>query len=114
MSRTREDAKRREVELAVSGMSCGSCAARIQRTLAHQTGVEEAIVNYATARATVRFDPGDISVDDMVAAVDKAGYQLERVGTADTAPATAESDAQAMWLRRVGGAGTRARAVSSL
>jgi copper-transporting P-type ATPase V len=49
---------REVVELDVSGMSCGSCAARVQRTLAEQPGVSEALVNFATGRATVELQPG--------------------------------------------------------
>lgn len=42
-----------EVELHVSGMTCGSCAARVQKVLGRQTGVTRAAVNFATERATV-------------------------------------------------------------
>jgi copper chaperone CopZ len=46
-----------EVELAVSGMTCGSCATRVQRVLAKQPGVEAAAVNFATKRATTWWRP---------------------------------------------------------
>jgi heavy metal translocating P-type ATPase len=90
------------VELSVSGMTCGSCAARVQRTLSKRDGVEQAQVNFATGRATVRFDPGEVSLDDLVAAVGKTGYELAPIepsqGAADE---SAESEAQRMWLGRV-------------
>jgi copper chaperone CopZ len=44
-------------ELPIEGMTCASCAARIERGLGKLDGVELATVNYATARATVTFDP---------------------------------------------------------
>jgi cation transport ATPase len=92
-----------ELELAVTGMTCGSCSARVERTLAEQPGVEEVVVNLATERATVRFDPSAVSVDDMVAAVAKAGYGLAPVepSAPEEEPVDHEAAAQAKWLRRV-------------
>jgi cation-transporting ATPase V/Cu+-exporting ATPase len=91
-----------EMELAVSGMTCGSCANRVQRVLSKQPGVDNAAVNFATKRATVLFDPGEVSVDDLVTAVDKAGYGLTAPQPdQDSADAKDEAELQAMWLRRV-------------
>jgi cation-transporting ATPase V len=91
-----------ELELSVSGMTCGSCAARVEKALARQDGVERASVNFATERVAVAFDPALVSVDDLVAAVGKAGYGL---APAEPAAASADTDTeaelQAMWLSRV-------------
>ncbi|MGP0100646.1 MAG: heavy metal translocating P-type ATPase, partial [Solirubrobacteraceae bacterium] len=62
------------MELDVSGMTCGSCAARVQRALSRQPGVTEALVNYATGRATVELAPGAADAQQLVAAVRSAGY----------------------------------------
>ncbi len=67
------------VELEVAGMTCGSCATRVQRALGRQAGVSEALVNYATARATVAFDPAAGTVEELVAAVQRAGYDAQPV-----------------------------------
>lgn len=40
----------------VLGMSCASCSARVEKTLNHQPGVRKAVVNYASAMATVEYD----------------------------------------------------------
>jgi cation-transporting ATPase V len=93
-----------EVEFNVSGMTCGSCAARVQKTLGRQPGVERADVNFATERATVVFDPSQQDLDHLVAAVGKLGYGLAPAGpfggVAEEAPDT-EAVLQRMWLRRV-------------
>ncbi len=62
------------VELAVEGMTCAGCAARVERSLNAVDGVE-ATVNYATERAAVAFDPARAAVGDLVAAVEGAGYR---------------------------------------
>jgi cation transport ATPase len=92
-----------QVEFTVSGMTCGSCAARVEKALARQEGVERVAVNLATERAVVAFDPERLGPDDLVAAVVKAGYGLAPVApaTATEAPADPEAEFQTLWLRRV-------------
>ena len=68
------DGLREVIEFDVSGMTCGSCAARVQRALSRQPGVSEALVNYATGRATVELEPGALDPDQLVVAVQHAGY----------------------------------------
>ena len=62
----------RRVELAITGMTCASCAARIERKLNRLDGVT-ASVNYATENARVDH-PASVGVDDLVATVEKLGY----------------------------------------
>ena len=61
------------LELPVSGMTCASCAARVERTLNGLDGVT-ATVNYATERATVDFDDEAVGPEQLVDAVQSAGY----------------------------------------
>ncbi len=61
------------VELALEGMTCASCAARIEKRLNKLDGVA-ATVNFATEHAAVSFDPEQVSVDDLLAAVEAVGY----------------------------------------
>ncbi|CAN5633518.1 heavy metal translocating P-type ATPase [soil metagenome] len=64
-----------QVELAIGGMTCASCAARIEKRLNKLDGVT-ATVNYATEKAKVSYSNG-IAHDDLVAAVQKAGYTAQ-------------------------------------
>ena len=75
-----------EVSLAVGGMTCGACAARVERALNDLDGVV-ARVNYATERASVVL-PTEMSVGQLIDEVISAGYTAEVVG-ADPQPATA-------------------------
>ncbi|MFG3703510.1 heavy metal translocating P-type ATPase [Micromonospora sp. NPDC047670] len=61
-----------QIELAIGGMTCASCAARIEKKLNRMDGVT-ATVNYATEKATVRY-ADEVSPDDLIATVEKTGY----------------------------------------
>src|SRR5574338_171119 len=61
-----------EVDLAITGMTCASCSARIERKLGKLEGVE-AVVNLATEKATVRYS-GAVTVQDLLQTVRKTGY----------------------------------------
>lgn len=62
----------RDVELLIGGMTCASCAARIEKKLNRMPGVL-ASVNYATEKAKVSFAPG-VEPEDLVATVEATGY----------------------------------------
>ena len=64
---------RARVDLALEGMTCAACAVRIEKVLNRVPGTE-ASVNFATESASVRFDPARSAVDDLTAAVSRAGY----------------------------------------
>jgi cation-transporting ATPase V len=91
------------LEFAVEGMTCGSCAARVQRVLGRQPGVLSADVNFATATAHVvrAVRPG--SPDELCAAVENIGYGLRSVEPGAPMPLGDEHAAAAehAWLRRV-------------
>ena len=61
------------VDLDLTGMSCASCAARVESTLNKLDGVT-ATVNFATEKASVDFDASEVSPPDLVAAVESIGY----------------------------------------
>ncbi|WP_446212481.1 heavy metal translocating P-type ATPase [Micromonospora sp. IBSANI012] len=60
------------IELAIGGMTCASCAARIEKKLNRMEGVT-ATVNYATEKATVRY-ADEVTPEDLIATVEKTGY----------------------------------------
>jgi Cu+-exporting ATPase len=61
-----------EIELLIGGMTCASCAARVEKKLNRMDGVT-ATVNYATEKAKVRYTDG-VTADDLIATVEKTGY----------------------------------------
>ena len=62
-----------KLELEIEGMTCASCATRIEKKLNRLEGVE-ATVNYATEKAAVTYDAGRVELEELVAAVEAAGY----------------------------------------
>ena len=89
------------MDFDVAGMSCGSCAARVQRTLSEQPGVASAEVNFATNRATVVFDPATVTPQGLAEAVRGIGYTMspapEGPSDAGTGGVNAEQEG---WARR--------------
>ena len=69
-----EVAPTEHVDLPISGMTCASCANRIERKLNKLEGVQ-ASVNYATEKATVDYDPAAVRPEQLVEAVEATGYQ---------------------------------------
>ncbi|MGQ0848128.1 MAG: heavy metal translocating P-type ATPase [Actinomycetota bacterium] len=68
-----------EARFDVSGMSCASCALRIERVLSRQPGVSEASVNFAGAEARVMFDQAQINSEALQQAVRKIGYEISEI-----------------------------------
>ncbi len=91
---TENEAASRAVSLPVTGMSCAACARTIERTLQHVPGVSAAGVNFATNRATVKFDPSVVSVDALADAVRSVGYDVLTVSPQAQPDETAISDAE--------------------
>jgi P-type Cu+ transporter len=91
-------ADRRELTLAVGGMSCASCAARIEKRLNQVDGVV-ATVNFATEQATVDF-PDSVTADELIAAVEETGYTATLPARADE-PSQPEEGATTSWRRRL-------------
>jgi Cu+-exporting ATPase len=68
-----------EITLELEGMTCASCAGRIERGLNDLEGVQ-ASVNLATEKAAVRYDESSLDVDALLAAVEAAGYRASPAG----------------------------------
>ncbi|MGY1578805.1 heavy metal translocating P-type ATPase [Streptomyces sp. MN13] len=80
-----------EVELAIGGMTCASCAARIEKKLNRMDGVT-ATVNYATEKAKVTY-AGDVTVPDLIATVEATGYTAHEPAPPEAPQETAEAAA---------------------
>ncbi|MFH1766277.1 MAG: heavy metal translocating P-type ATPase [Gemmatimonadota bacterium] len=72
------------VNLPIDGVHCAGCVSRVEGALMGVPGVTEASVNLATGEARVSFDPGSVDLEQLLAAVEGAGYRVP-VGVAEVA-----------------------------
>jgi Cu+-exporting ATPase len=91
----------RQIELSIGGMTCASCAARVERKLNKLDGVT-ATVNFATEKARVTF-PESVTPDDLLTTVEAAGYEarLPEPAADDDAVEVAEDDPARPWRQRL-------------
>ncbi len=72
----------KQVILPVTGMTCANCVATVERNLKKVNGVQTAVVNLSSERATVEFDPQLAGLPDLVSRIQRAGYGVA-TGEAD-------------------------------
>lgn len=87
-----------EVDLTIGGMTCASCAARVEKKLNKMPGVT-ATVNYATERAYVTLPPG-ITVADAIATVEATGYTATQPTASENGDQESDEDPEVGQLRR--------------
>lgn len=64
------------VDIAIKGMSCAACAARIEKVLSKMPGVQSANVNFAAGKASLVYEPEQIKVQDFVQRIQELGYDV--------------------------------------
>ena len=89
-----------QITFDVEGMTCASCALRVERVLQRQDGVDQAVVSFAGQEARVEAAPGT-DVEQLEAAVAKIGYTIVPVAEGEArVSATERFDAEAATQRR--------------
>jgi len=88
---------------ALEGMTCASCAMRIEKGLKKVLGVKEASVNLATEQAIVTYDPTQTDVETMVQKVDAIGYQATPLAVPEATPAQAQEQSETCAIFEVEG-----------
>lgn len=86
--------KSERTNLIISGMHCSSCAAIIERQLKKVSGVSEAKVNFAAEKASIVYDSGVTKVEDLIGAVEKAGYKGMLSSSEDSQTQTVRQQAE--------------------
>jgi len=93
--------KAERTSLVIAGMHCSSCASLIERQLKKVPGVSDAKVNFAAEKASVIYDSGVAEVDDLIGAVEKAGYKgtLASAEDSQTQSLRQQSEIKHQWKR---------------
>ena len=81
-----------EITLAVGGMHCAACVARVERALTAAPGVELATVNLATRQAKVKFNPRLTNPAALTKVITEAGYEVEGTSREQRAPRSPEAE----------------------
>src|SRR5918996_5235686 len=68
--------RHRTVDIGIGGMSCASCVASLETALHRVEGVQKAVVNLSTERATVTFDADVTNLQALTQAIEETGYQV--------------------------------------
>src|SRR3990172_748406 len=68
----------KSVKLPVSGMTCASCVAHVEKAIGGLDGVQQVTVNLAAAKASVEYDPAKVVLSEMERAVTDIGYEVGR------------------------------------
>lgn len=66
----------KQLTLPITGMTCANCVATVERNLKRLDGVQNAVVNLSSERATVDYEPAKLNLNDMIARVHRAGYGI--------------------------------------
>lgn len=90
----------KQVTLPITGMTCANCVATVERNLKKVNGVQTAIVNLSSERATVEFNPALVQLSDLVGRVERAGYGVA-TGEADLLIRRISDDNDARRLEKV-------------
>lgn len=72
----------REVIIPIEGMSCSACSAAVEREIKKLDGINEASVNFATEKASVKYNPYKTRISEIKSAIEKAGYKPLEINTA--------------------------------
>ena len=69
-------ADKKQLTLPITGMTCANCVAAVERNLKKLDGVNNALVNLSSERATIEYDPEKLDLGDMISRVERAGYGI--------------------------------------
>ncbi|MFC2068702.1 heavy metal translocating P-type ATPase [Chloroflexota bacterium] len=73
---SRAGMKTRKTSLPITGMTCASCVATIEKALSDRTGVDQANVNLASEKASIEYDPKKVNVRTLIDTISDAGYSV--------------------------------------
>ncbi|MER1990287.1 MAG: copper ion binding protein, partial [Solibacillus isronensis] len=73
------DVVKEKADFTIDGMTCAACSARIEKVLGKMDGIASANVNLALEKATIEFNPSQVSVSDIIARIEKIGYGAKPV-----------------------------------
>ena len=97
-----EEKTDKEISIPVQGMTCTACAKAVERALGKVQGVSHVSVNFATEKATVKYDPAAVRLSEIKQIITKAGYKpldIEKNNTVDEDKLRKEKEVRTLWTK---------------
>jgi len=97
-----EEKNTKEVNIPIEGMTCAACAKSIERAVGKLPGVETAVVNFATEKASIKYDPSALRLSEIKQAIAKAGYkalEIENKNRVDEDKLRKEKEIRTLWTK---------------
>lgn len=97
-----EKSEEKEAIIPVRGMTCASCASRVEKVASGLEGISSASVNFATEKLTVKYNPGKIRISAVREVIEKAGYQAlepETKVSVDEDKIRKEKEIRTLWTK---------------
>ncbi|MDF2588137.1 MAG: copper-translocating P-type ATPase [Anaerocolumna sp.] len=97
-----DDTGAKEVTMAIQGMTCAACARNVEKAVSKLDGVESGVVNFATEKATIKYNPQIVRLSEIKQAIDKAGYKaldVELGNKTDEDRIRKEKEIKTLWTK---------------
>ena len=92
----------KEVSIPISGMTCAACAKAVERAVGKLAGVESAVVNFATEKAVIKYNPKQVRLSEIKQTISKAGYkalEIETNNKVDEDKLRKEKEIKTLWIK---------------
>ncbi|MBC8005349.1 MAG: heavy metal translocating P-type ATPase, partial [Verrucomicrobia bacterium] len=92
----------KNVTVPIQGMTCSACAIRIEKVVGKMEGVSSATVNFATEKATIKYDPSKIRLSEIKQSISKAGYkalEIENKSAVDEDKIRKQKEIRILWTK---------------
>ncbi|MFT9496905.1 heavy metal translocating P-type ATPase [Anaerosolibacter sp.] len=100
----KEEEEAKEVGIPVAGMTCAACAKAIEKAVGKLSGIESVVVNFATEKAVIKYNPKDVRLSEIKQAITKAGYtplEIENKNRVDEDKERKEKEIKTLWMKFV-------------
>ncbi|EOD00062.1 Lead, cadmium, zinc and mercury transporting ATPase / Copper-translocating P-type ATPase [Caldisalinibacter kiritimatiensis] len=90
-----------KLDLYIEGMTCAACSARVEKALNKVEGVQKANVNLATNKATIEFNEGEVTAEELIKTVEKTGYKAKKIEQIKEEDENTKKDKEIQNLKRL-------------
>lgn len=97
-----EEVSNKEVSIPIQGMTCAACVKAVERVVGKLSGVESVSVNFATEKASIKYNPKEVRLSEIKQAIARAGYkalEIDNINRADEDKLRKEKEIRSLWTK---------------